>query len=162
MGWYVNTSYCVETFFLLFFYPTFFIPILFLAIPLLFTLLFLPTYILFLLPLFLSPLFLNPLYYFFFYDPHCFSFFFTSLEPLRHGPVHAAKKSQKVKIINYFLMVIFNVFLGKKTRRKAVHLCSKRSTAAQAVHRGGPVHAASTPRFFQDFRLIIFSFTTLR
>ena len=99
--------------FLLFFYPTFFIPILFLAIPLLFTLLFLPTYILFLLPLFLSPL-LNPLYYFFFYDPHCFSFFFTSLEPLRHGPVHAAKKSQKVKIINYFLMVIFNVFLGKK------------------------------------------------
>ena len=113
MGWYVNTSYCVETFFLLFFYNTFFIPILFLAIPLLFTLLFLPTYILFLLPLFWSPL-LNPLYYFFFYDPHCFSFFFTSLEPLRHGPVHAAKKSQKVKIINYFLMVIFNVFLGKK------------------------------------------------
>ena len=152
MGWYVNTSYCVETFFLLFFYPTFFIPILFLAIPLLFTLLFLPTYILFLLPLFLSPLFLNPLYYFFFYDPHCFSFFFTSLEPLRHGPVHAAKKSQKVKIINYFLMVIFNVFLGKKKRG------GKRSTYAvngPPRHKQSTAGVRSTPRprrvFFRIF-----------
>ena len=37
--------------------------------------------------------------------------------------------------------VIFVVF-WQKPRRKAVHRGSNRSTAAQAVHRGGPVHAA--------------------
>ena len=134
---YTNTIFGNTTFI----YPTFFTDI---------YIIFTPT---FFVPTFKSSLLL------FFYDPHCFSFFFTSLEPLRHGPVHAAKKSQKVKIINYFLMVIFNVFLGKKTRRKAVHLCSKRSTAAQAVHRGGPVHAA----FFSGFSLNYFliHYTTL-
>ena len=96
---YTNTIFGNTTFI----YPTFFTDI----------------YIIFT-PTFFVPTSKSSLLLFFFYDPHCFFLFFTSLEPLRQGPVHAAKKSQKVKIINYFLMVIFKPTLGASPSRQRI------------------------------------------
>ena len=134
---YTNTIFGNTTFI----YPTFFTDI----------------YIIFTPTFFVPTLFKSSLLLFFLWPP-LFFLFFTSLEPLRHGPVHAAKKSQKVKIINYFLMVIFNVFLGKKKRGR------KRSTYAvngPPRHKQSTAVDRSTQRFFQEVQLIIFSFTVL-